>query len=441
MSTSNTALKNPFLTKPIRVSTKQSAVRIAFWLVFALNYLYLNRLLIVATSEKFRLGVFVISLSFLVILLYRRVVKNIQLAFVVLLLVGVSLLSAWVNNIDGLQLLAFIRIPITVYLIYDLVWCYLKEDRVRRVFQFMYWIAAIQLPVIVIQRVAYPFLPQRFLLKESLIDFGMGTFSGDTSMAFTLMGLITLLLFDSNIQRLYKRWLLLAGWLSITVLFSNSQVQHISIFLVWGVFLLTHLRLRVILISALMPVFLITSIVILSQTGLMQFPFLQNTFTKVQSVIAIYDEQSVDYTLFFEGKHARSTATHYYLNQPLKWIGDGPGSVYNTITGQRTVGGWGHIFTFYAEVGLIGWGLSILIFFVIAFPILFGQATIKIRASWIGLLMFLAMNIVTVVKYPMGNSAMIFTYCLILIGHRVFLAANPDEESLPDQTIPAYMTG
>jgi len=47
-----------------------------------------------------------------------------------------------------------------------------------------------------------------------------------------------------------------------------------------------------------------------------------------------------------------------------------------------------------------------------------GDAAGKLRIDWVGTLMFLAANILAFVNDPMGNSAMVFTYCVILIGHR-----------------------
>jgi hypothetical protein len=126
---------------------------------------------------------------------------------------------------------------------------------------------------------------------------------------------------------------------------------------------------------------------------------------------------------FLAGEHARAGAIYYYLHQPIKWIGDGPGSAYDTATGQRSIGSWGHVFTFYAEVGLVGWLLSVLAFLIVASPFRFISAG-KLRINWVGVLMFLAVNIVTFVKYPMGNSALVFTYFVILIGHQVLAASE-----------------
>lgn len=399
-------------------------ISLAFWLIFALNYLYLNRILLVTTYERFRLGIFILGISLLVILLSQRVVKSSILAYSIITLSGIIIISAWINQTPFIQFLAFFRIPIIVYLIFNIVVCYLNTDaRVIKVLQTFYIIAAFQLPIIAFQRYAYPWLPSSLIYTTSLTDFGSGTFSGDTAMAFALIGLVILLLFNNKVKKIIKQRWLLAGWLTLTILFSNSQIQHVTIVLVWVIYILSHLRARNLFIGLSVVVIVTGMIVFFSQSSLMTYPFLNNTIAKLGEFSRVIDGD-INYDVFLSGGHARDAAISYYLNQPLKLLGDGPGSVYNTSTGQRTVGGWGHIFTFYAEVGLIGYIISILIFFVIAFPITARKSSFRIRASWVGALMFFAVFVVTFVKYPMGDTVMVFTYCVILIAHQVLIPSK-----------------
>lgn len=409
---------------------------VAFWTVFALNYFYINRVLIVATYDRFRLGIFVLALSLSVIVVYQKIVKNILLVVIIALFSFITFLSAWINNISLLQFLAFVRIPILVYLIYNLVWTYLDTNaRVKKILRLIFIIAAIQLPIIAIQRFLYPYLPERIKIGSIsgqlvLTDFGMGTFSGDTSMAFALIGLVILLLFDPRIKGIVnKRWLL-AGWLSLTVLFSNSQLQHFTIALIWLIFFLSQMKVKNILFGTISLILVSGTIILLSQSELMTFPLLQNSLNKLSSFTQIF-EGNMDYEKFLSGRHARDEALSYYLNQPVKWIGDGPGTVYDTATGRRTIGGWGQIFTYYAEVGLIGWIMSVLIFFLIAFPFHVTRNSFRIQVSWVQVLIFLTINTVTFVKYPMGNSAIMFTYCVLLISYFVLSRPTKFVKTIP----------
>lgn len=435
----NNLAKNLEKVEPITLPKRKislNVLAISFWLIFALSYLYLDRLFIVATNDKFRLGIVVTGLGLLAIVASMKIVKNLFLALGIIALVGIALTSAWKNNISTLQLIAFIRIPLVVYLVYNLVWYFLgSEARVEKVLRYMYIIAALQLPVIIIQRIAYPWLPEWFKLNASLVDFGMGTFSGDTPMAFALITLVILLLFNHQVNKIVRRKWLTAAWLSLTVLFSNSQIQQITIVLVWIIYIISHLRLINIIIGFTLTTFIFGVLIIFSLSDLMTFPYLQNTIVKVTQITQVFDK-NIDYEVFLSGGHDRVAAISYYLNQPVKWIGDGPGSVYNTATGQRKVGGWGHIFTFYAEVGLIGLVISYLIFFSIAFPIHFGSHKFQMRASWTRALIFMTIIIVTFIKYPMGDSAIIFTYCIVLISNQKLSTNITSDYLVPSQEIP-----
>jgi hypothetical protein len=399
-------------------------VAVTFWSVFILSYLYLSRIIIVLTYDRLSLGMMVLFLCLVLLFLHQRIVKNIPLIVVTVLLSIVAIISAWVNNVSWLSLIAFIRILIIAYLLYNLVWYYLdSREKVVQVLRLLFLIAVIQFPVIALQRYSYPFLPERLKYGNvtgelTVIDFGMGTFNGDTSMAFALIGLVILLLFDHQVGALVRHKWLLVGWLTVTILFSNSQIHHFIILLVWTVYFLTNLRLSNLIIGLSIIGFALIAIVLLSQSNLMNFPLIQNTISKFSSVTEVLDK-NITFEKFLSGSQARNEAIAYYVNQPLKWIGDGPGAVYDTATGERSVGGWGHVFTFYAEVGVLGWLLSVLIFFLIAFQIRWTRSGLKIQFSLVRILLFFTVNMVTLVKYPMGNSSMMFTYCVLLVSHQI----------------------
>lgn len=390
-----------------------------FWILFSLVYIFLNQILIIASLDKFRLGFLALIFGMSLVIINYRIIRNDVLILIIFMLSITILISSLINKTSLLQTLAFIRIPLIFYLIFNIVHQYINsEKRALKVYTILLTVAFVQLPILILQRNIFPILPSRITMGLSATDFGMGTFSGDTAMAFALIGMVILLLFGPGIIQLSKYRLLLAGWLSLTVFVSNSQIQHIAILLVWTAYLLSNLRLKTIIIFILLFVLVLSLLVFLSQTDLMTYPMLENTIIKFSAVSQIFSKD-VDYDVFLSGGYARGAAISYYLNQPIKWFGDGPGSVYDTLTGQRTVGSFGHAFTFYAEVGLIGWFLSILMFFVVAFPINVSYSSAKMRVSWVGALMFFAVMLVSIVKYPMGDVTLVFTYCVILICYKV----------------------
>lgn len=421
------------LTKPVPLTSHYFTLNISalsFWVLFVLNYLYLTRLLIVITQERFRLGAFVLALSVLIIILSGKLVKNICLAIAITLLVIVSIISAVINHIPWEQFLAFVRIPIVIYLVYDLVWRFLKKkENVYRVLHFLTFIGIFQLPILVIQRLTYSRLPEWFIYTTTLVDFGMGTFNGDTTMAFTLVGLIILLLFDEKYNQTIKHKWLIAVWFTLTIFISNSQIQQATVSIVWFFYLIFRLRFKELgFVFVSLITLVVLSLMIVRSSVLITYAPSLNTISKISKLEEVITGD-VDYTSFLNGGTARTEALSYYLNHPIKWLGNGPGSAYDTATGKRTIGGWGHVFTFYAEVGLLGLALSMFVFFIIAFPIRVLRSAITIRFSWVQLLMFLSIIMVTIVKYPMGDTSISFTYCVLLIGHHV-LSTKKKEKPL-----------
>jgi hypothetical protein len=69
---------------------------------------------------------------------------------------------------------------------------------------------------------------------------------------------------------------------------------------------------------------------------------------------------------FKTGAYSRNAAILYYLNQPLKWFGDGPGAYFDVTNREYVLGNRGQVFSFYAEIGIIGLIISYLILFQIS---------------------------------------------------------------------------
>jgi hypothetical protein len=112
---------------------------------------------------------------------------------------------------------------------------------------------------------------------------------------------------------------------------------------------------------------------------------------------------------FLSGNYARGAAVAYYINRGLSWFGDGPSKYYNVFTRRRIVGNTGHIFTFYSEVGLVGWLSSVLIFFLIAFPVRRGV----LKISWVGAISFLSIQLLSFTTEVMNDISIVLVYCIM----------------------------
>lgn len=393
-----------------------------FWITFILSFLA-TRPLIVLTSGMYRIGLVVFILGLILVLSRLRLVNR-QLLISITLLGTVAIISGIINRSSLVQIVSFARIPLTAYLVYYLVAAYFtNKSRVNRVLRIMYWIALAQLPVLILQRVSYPYLPAQLkfsILQGQLnrVDFAMGTFDGDAHMTFFLIALLILLLFYENIGELVRYKWFMAAWLTLTVFVGNSQIQHLVIAVVWLLYLLSHLRPKTITLIGLGVALLIGTMGYLDQSGVLTFsPFEHTRHRAVRVFSETGRQERIDN--FLAGQQSRDGAIYYYLEQDIKWIGDGPGRYYNTATRERTLGSWGHLFTFYAEVGVIGWLLSLLVFFVIAFPISIEPPKITISVSWVQVTMFISVLLVSIARYPMNTIPIIFTYCVTLIGYRI----------------------
>ena len=112
---------------------------------------------------------------------------------------------------------------------------------------------------------------------------------------------------------------------------------------------------------------------------------------------------------FLSGNYGRGAAVAYYFNQPIKWFGDGPSRYYNVFSNTKTLGNTGHLFTFYSEVGLFALITSFLIFLLIAFP---GKGW-RNRFSWIGILSFLAILLLSFTTEVMNDISIILIFAII----------------------------
>ncbi len=407
-----------FLNLPLKVNLYAAV----FWFIFLQSYL-IGRLLDIATLGAYRAGP-IVSLLAIVPILLRFAVSNSKLLFVTLIMSAAIVASFVINSSSFLQLITFLRIPLVSFLVYQVVDVYIKDaERAHNVLRWMIFLAILQLPVLIMQRVAYPHLPARFKfspLQEqmSLYDFGMGTLNGDNAMTFFLIALLIILMFNER-DSLLRRWKWpLIALFSLTVFVGNSQVQHLTVLLVWATYILIHFRLQTLVSVAIVAGIIVGVLGVLLQAGVLTFPTLQHTVTRFESIGTVFTGD-VDQGAFLSGNHERAAAIHYYVTSPIRWFGDGPGAYLNPITRERTIGNWGHLFTFYSEVGLVGWLLSILFLAVIAYPISITRSGIWIGVGWGPTLMFLAIQIVSVVKYPMNTVPVIFTYCIILMSFKV----------------------
>ena len=379
--------------------------RLIFYLVFFLVFCFsgiLSMLMLMRGGFQYRMGL----ISFLVIpllILYGLKVNKITLTYVAL--TGVIFLSGYLNNTPIFDILTFMRILVFSYLIIRLVELYLNPENISKVIKLCVAIAMLQLPIIGLQRMFYNQMPLPIKQKSIFIDFDFGTFNlnSDAAMAFFLILLVIFLLFDEKRNYIIRYKWPVIFWLTLTLIIQNSRISRLIIILVWGIYFLTHLKPKNIIYLFIISI-LIVGVLFASGTFDELLTEITNTIENAISLDPIRTEE------FLTGNYGRSAALNYYLNNDILWFGDGPSKYFNAFSRTRLRGNTGHVFTFYSEVGLMGLVGSILIFFSIAFR----TRSTRMRISWVSILAFISVTILSFTNQVLNNIGVVLIYCIIV---------------------------
>lgn len=335
--------------------------------------------------------------------------------FVSYLTLGCIVFMSGLYNVSPLSdILLFIRTLVFSYLMYLLVDLCIYSGNITQVIRWCVRIAIVQLPIVLFQQSLYYQFPSSVRSRISLQDIGFGTFNihKDSSMAFFLTLLVIFLLFDKKRNYIIRhRWLIIF-WLTVTVLIANAAIVRYILAFVWMVYLLTHLKPRTVVFSFTVLFFIIVG---LKATGWLDIIW-------ADSVRAFHHNIDTSQTEnFLTGGYSRGAAIAYYLNSKILWLGDGPSRYYDVISGVRLRGNTGHIFTFYSEVGLPGWLLSVLIFVFIMFP----GRSLRFRVSGVGLLSFFSLQALSLTTSIMNDIDVVLICCIIAKTYLIPFAKAP----------------
>jgi hypothetical protein len=404
--------------KPIRIWP----AKIIFYTVFAFVTL-LSGVIILLDLFPYRLGL----VSFLVIplfLIHGIKVDKVLLAY--LALAASVVLSGIYNSSPLYEVALFLRILAFSYLIYYLVEIYIDKTNIRNILSLCLLIAAIQLPVIVLQQLTYDYLPER--LRSGILilrwDFAFGTFRpGDSALNFFLNLLIIFLLFDTRRNYFVKHKTFLVLWLTLTVLISSSEISKVLLAIIWVTYLITHLNRKTTLFLGFT---LLLLLFVLIGSGLIE-EMVEPVIVSINRAIGDFSPERVDQ--YLEGRYARGAALYYFFTNDILWFGDGPSKYTDPISGERLRGNVGHVYTFYSEVGLLGWLISVLIYFLIAFRPDKG----KIKFTLSLLLMFIAVQILSFTNNIMNDISVVLTYC-IMVKTNLYSENMVESSSSPKKT-------
>jgi len=300
-----------------------------------------------------------IILTVIPLIIFRAKIPNDQPFLILLILAVTCFTSAIVNQISFLNLFLFLRNIFGCALVYYLI--FYAKDKVGRknLEKAIVFIAAIQLPVVIVQKLTYEFLPSHIIEYGSLIaldyDFGTFKFKGDPNLSFFLCLLTIYCLFNNPFQKIKN--FTLAIYSTVTIFIVNSQVNYLIIIVIWvAYFLKVYFTGRINSKKILLATFSVAVF------GGLIYQFLLPKLNDIIGLVNFTIASDYHLELFEQGKYSRLGAVLYFLKRGLIWIGDGPGVYFNPITEEYALGTTGHMFTFYAEIGIIGLMLSYLFF-------------------------------------------------------------------------------
>ncbi|MCP4361147.1 MAG: hypothetical protein GY796_24325 [Chloroflexi bacterium] len=397
----NKAKKRPILFQPAKW---------VFFTLFLFVFVF-SGIITMLDVIPYRMGL-VTFLIFPLFLIYGLKIDSVFVLYVLLALVIV--ISAIYNNTPVFQLLLFMRTLIFSYLIYYLVKVYVNKDNITTIIRLAVLVGLIQLPIIIFQFFTYDWLPARITngMNLSSVDYDFGTFNfkGDYSLTFFLILLIVFLLFDKKRNYIIPHRLFVLVWLTITVLIANADIAKGILLTVWGIYFVTHLNRK---IGMYLLILLALVLGVLLASGLWYKIGADVTRKVDKETQSILNGNGVE--VYLSGGYARGAAIYYFLNNKLLIVGDGPSKYVDPINKVFLRGNVGHIFTFYSEVGILGWLLSMMIFFQIAFKF----TRRKLRLNRVTLIMLFSIFLLSFTSQVMNDVSIVMIYSLVAVTYLI----------------------
>lgn len=396
--------------------------KIIFYLCFI--FLFCIGGLITLLGVPFRMA-YVSFLPLSLIPLYGiRITKSL---FVIVLFSIAVLLSAIYNRSSIGELLSFLRFIVIPFAMYYIVTSYVTSKNIQKIIKLCVYVAILQPPLILLQKLFYSKIVQLSGLSIMKVDIGFGSFyiADDPAMSFFVIGMILFLLFDRRNNYFLKMRIPIALWISSAILMANSILLTIVTLAIWLAFLVIKMLSRnFILAVSLFSIFSVGAITVLSTSYSDQ---VQEKLIYLKGVIS---PENASADLFLEGRYSRSYAVIYYINQPLKLLGDGPSKYYNPLTREYKVGNTGQIFTFYSEIGLLGLVLGYILLF---------QMTRTSRSSMIVALPYcITLALLSTTTSIFSDASIMFAYVLFLNTNLVSAQLMPVSKNARNNVVPSY---
>jgi hypothetical protein len=310
--------------------------------------------------------------------------------------------------------LRYIFVPLSIYYIVNI---YLNRFNVIKVYKVLITIGLLQLPVVLIQRIFGSILVSYSKTKINISDFYFGTFpfSSDVSMNFFLVLLVVFLLYDNANNYLVKNKIIYSFLYSITVLLSGTDILRLLIVFIWIIFSI------ITLFNRKDNKVTVTVIIIIIPLSLILFNNLINdaVFVGIQKIKKFNKVSSQEMIDFAYGKYSRHAGILYFLEQPLKIVGEGPGKYVNPINRSYRIGIVGQLLTFYAEIGILG--------LIVGYWVLFSMTKSKYfqdPQNNINIIYFGIISAITITHFVLSDVTILFVYNIFIRSHMLSKKVN-----------------
>lgn len=342
---------------------------ISFYVIIITAFLFGGFLqLFVGIPNTFLTYLLIFIILFFVIVYYSYkkifIINKVVVAF--LLLGMLIVLSSIINKVDltkSILYLLYFFLPFGVYLFFRInrKEGYISQTYLNKLF---FYIACIQLPLMIVQKYAYPILVKLNQSGQGIIEadimFGSFFLKADHALGLFLLFNIFNILEKNKNKEITNYPILMFLYLSITIFYAESNITKLALFLltVYYVYRSVPKKLKIVgvFVAFLFSLLLITQAKRIEPVRA-EIHFLDYEYNTKKSV------RNFERGIAKRPQVIIAYATHF----PLKIVGDGPYSYFNILEGKFVnTQHFSQIIWTYADLGILGIILLMLILYRLA---------------------------------------------------------------------------
>lgn len=338
--------------------------QLSFYFVTLITFVFGGSIQYLFGVSNTVLTFFIAACVFLVYVIYallkQRVVFN-KVVFTAIAYVLLILLTAALKHSDLISTITYLIFPLLPLAVYLFSFINYKEEYLsfQRIFKTFYYIALVQLPVLLIQKNFYDVLIgfNNSNQKIEWFDFMFGTFfiKSDHSLGIFLLIVIAIILFKHEKVGSLVRWRYVSVlYLGITLFITESNISKLFLIIILFTIIIIPLYKRYSrTLKFKLAVGLLTLVIVSAGYSVRNKDFIQKRLGgSLEQQFSLKNAEK-----FYE----LGTAKRFHIvmvaynNIKTKWIGDGPYSYFDIRTGkfEQTRHFTQLIWTYY-DLGILG---------------------------------------------------------------------------------------